>query len=695
MKRLNLLLACLLVAGIAFAQNSGRKEIQRETLRQKSTELKSAELKRESGKERSRKEAGLIKESPKTQDTYFNIEDYCPSIKNPRPKTMKAGDALHILDSIVTVDGSGNSFLKQEYFFNEKLWPIRTVQSVYNPETKNWDLMSEIALEWETRGDVGYLITQTDSYGDGSALRTQYTYNTQNLSDSKIVSMRENASADWVNMSKDIYGYTGSFPEPTYLEVYEWIDDAWSQTRVDTCAWDEWGRQTYFEGYIFIDGVKTGDYKEARTFLPFDFQVPEGTIIRLDNPYSYQTGLFIWNWIDGKWGPTGRDAHGWTEIDEYGTRNLTYDSNIVINPNTGEEGCYDLGSGLNCSVVTVFEWDGGRELEETYSQYTGSEWEVKSDYKYTWSKNSDNLWQAIGVGTAYNPDPMRLDSSIYVFAANKPTYHWDDMTQTFYQRWFYNSDLGVYEFTNEESRVFDNKGNETEWYIYEGIESVKTLIAKHLFKYDENNNRIETKNWLSLLIYDLETETESDTFAFYSTGKYEFVDDILVWKAIFFEQLAKETGAFDNGQGWRYDFDVSSENILAMDYFWSDFNGVYPYLYKVLFRYDLEDQGIGLDTAYKYVYYYTILEPEGEANEDLVINNQNVAKVYPNPVKDVLHVQSEQAVKQITVLDMQGRVVLQLQGNNSKVDLSALSKGNYVVRVQTDKAVSTAKIVKQ
>jgi hypothetical protein len=75
--------------------------------------------------------------------------------------------------------------------------------------------------------------------------------------------------------------------------------------------------------------------------------------------------------------------------------------------------------------------------------------------------------------------------------------------------------------------------------------------------------------------------------------------------------------------------------------------------------------------------------------------NANVLSVYPNPVTDVLNIQTEEVIRQIFVLDINGRVVMQVNGNNKTINLQALPTGNYVVRVHTETAIVPVRIVKQ
>ncbi|MDR2907227.1 MAG: carboxypeptidase regulatory-like domain-containing protein, partial [Bacteroidales bacterium] len=70
-------------------------------------------------------------------------------------------------------------------------------------------------------------------------------------------------------------------------------------------------------------------------------------------------------------------------------------------------------------------------------------------------------------------------------------------------------------------------------------------------------------------------------------------------------------------------------------------------------------------------------------------------KVYPNPVIDVLNIETDQTITEIVVLDYSGRTVKVMKGNHRKIDLQSLSAGHYVVRIHTATAITPVKIVKQ
>ncbi|MFM9985054.1 MAG: T9SS type A sorting domain-containing protein [Flavobacteriales bacterium] len=78
----------------------------------------------------------------------------------------------------------------------------------------------------------------------------------------------------------------------------------------------------------------------------------------------------------------------------------------------------------------------------------------------------------------------------------------------------------------------------------------------------------------------------------------------------------------------------------------------------------------------------------GNTTYDCVVGVENVVDqnefvLFPNPANDVLTIQAKHALGVITIIDMQGKIVLITQCNSStlRLDISGLASGAYVVRV--------------
>ena len=67
--------------------------------------------------------------------------------------------------------------------------------------------------------------------------------------------------------------------------------------------------------------------------------------------------------------------------------------------------------------------------------------------------------------------------------------------------------------------------------------------------------------------------------------------------------------------------------------------------------------------------------------------------IYPNPVSEILNIQTEDQVLQVTVYDVSGKTI-HTQVNNNQVNVSAFVKGLYIINVVTDKANYVQKFIK-
>lgn len=82
--------------------------------------------------------------------------------------------------------------------------------------------------------------------------------------------------------------------------------------------------------------------------------------------------------------------------------------------------------------------------------------------------------------------------------------------------------------------------------------------------------------------------------------------------------------------------------------------------------------------------------------EDL--NKESIAfEVVPNPSQDVVRISMDENIttESITLVDLQGKVVLSELPKNQTVDVSSLETGVYIVRIQTADGFSTQKFIKK
>jgi hypothetical protein len=84
-----------------------------------------------------------------------------------------------------------------------------------------------------------------------------------------------------------------------------------------------------------------------------------------------------------------------------------------------------------------------------------------------------------------------------------------------------------------------------------------------------------------------------------------------------------------------------------------------------------------------------------ECGSGMEILTRDIFTVFPNPVKDLLHIETEKTIKQIEIVDVNGRVLRTWIGDNKTIDVQNIPTGNYVLRIHTDNAIVPIRIVKQ
>ena len=67
--------------------------------------------------------------------------------------------------------------------------------------------------------------------------------------------------------------------------------------------------------------------------------------------------------------------------------------------------------------------------------------------------------------------------------------------------------------------------------------------------------------------------------------------------------------------------------------------------------------------------------------------------IYPNPVNDVLNIESPEAIDSVEIFDLLGKQIL--VSSNKTIEVGALQKGIYIVKINTDTGTLIEKIIKQ
>ncbi|MFW2136180.1 T9SS type A sorting domain-containing protein [Chryseobacterium sp. TY4] len=60
--------------------------------------------------------------------------------------------------------------------------------------------------------------------------------------------------------------------------------------------------------------------------------------------------------------------------------------------------------------------------------------------------------------------------------------------------------------------------------------------------------------------------------------------------------------------------------------------------------------------------------------------------MYPNPVKEILNIDSKQNISQLKIYSLDGRLLMERKNMTSKsIDVSTLPMANYIIKIYTEK----------
>jgi hypothetical protein len=104
-------------------------------------------------------------------------------------------------------------------------------------------------------------------------------------------------------------------------------------------------------------------------------------------------------------------------------------------------------------------------------------------------------------------------------------------------------------------------------------------------------------------------------------------------------------------------------------------------------------RGTGFDDSHHFFIDNVIMGVSVLSNNDLTTNEFSI---YPNPIKNMLNINSNAVVSMVTVYNILGKTVLQEQPNSisPSINLKSLSSGAYFVKILINKKSYTTKIIK-
>lgn len=69
-------------------------------------------------------------------------------------------------------------------------------------------------------------------------------------------------------------------------------------------------------------------------------------------------------------------------------------------------------------------------------------------------------------------------------------------------------------------------------------------------------------------------------------------------------------------------------------------------------------------------------------------------RLYPNPVVDQLNIKTDDIIRSVQIYALDGKLLKTIQGNATVVDFKNYPKGSYLLKIETDKSVTSQKVIK-
>ncbi len=140
-----------------------------------------------------------------------------------------------------------------------------------------------------------------------------------------------------------------------------------------------------------------------------------------------------------------------------------------------------------------------------------------------------------------------------------------------------------------------------------------------------------------------------------------------------------------------YDLKVTiDKTALKLTYFVDDVKvGEYNLTDAAYVTLDLYNDNYGSATYFDNI---EILDATLATSE---VSKKDIFRVYPNPTVDVVNFDVAGKINSVEVYDVAGKLVKTAKDGAKSLNVSALSKGSYVVKVQTENGSHTQKLIKK
>jgi hypothetical protein len=248
----------------------------------------------------------------------------------------------------------------------------------------------------------------------------------------------------------------------------------------------------------------------------------------------------------------------------------------------------------------------------------------------------------------------------------------------------------------EEDTIIDGKSYKKLYSFTEREFDIETATFVCGIRENENKQVFVASyhNQQEFLLYDFSL-TEGDSILAESNGEYDLYFNVTDVDTIDYNgvERRKITLQFYNYAWVTWIEGIGNIEGLLMD--WRSYIMAMDPMPNVRLRcYEYNEECLYSDFSFNESIYdcYTPLYTGLEENE-----TQNNILLYPNPAKERLYINTSIPIKQMTICNLLGQEIQKYNNleTTSSINISGLNEGVYFVKIYTEKAVHTTKIIKE
>jgi hypothetical protein len=396
-----------------------------------------------------------------------------------------------------------------------------------------------------------------------------------------------------------------------------------------------------------------------------------------------------------------------------------------------EEFTYDVNENVNTFIIydwdnNTLDWGPGSKFEFTFDtnrnlielfnfwwQPWNSQWEIYNRIVFAYDGNNNLTQETTLFFDSVNIQWVQSYKTEYVYDGNQNLilatgFEWFPSENQWYYSW---KDELIYDMSDKiisENNFYWNYGT-SQWDVY----------AKWDYAYDGSNNLIseissdwDGNNWVNNdkyeFTYSAGGNITSDIGSDWNSG-------ISQWVYVYKDEYTYDAGG-NRTLGYYYEW-LSGPNewsvyyrdefIFDLAYGMDDIIG--PILFEDLLGIGFGDIAVAFNNmvigyrGYEYenqswtdidkvIFYYS--NYNNALNIDDEILSRSI-KLYPNPVDDVLTINSEIPLTKVEIYSILGRKVKEFNANFNSMRIDNLSNGVYIVRILAEKGSTSRKLIKK